>query len=180
MPLQAFMKLAGVALRWTRTREYPLHRQAARFHRQITTRLFPSGDHVAEESSGPTALEVELLDLGQGGALVRPVKGKLHTGTECRLEVPMGDSKTVTLNGTILRNAGNHTYALVFSDLDEKTQADLLWHLFVEPLHNDRLAMKIQANPSWSRSSRTGLSPKSNPGSNPDLAGGGPGLKMTP
>jgi len=134
-PLQAFMKLAGSALRWTRTHEYPLHRSAARFERHIATRLFPIADAKENPSMGGPPIDVELLDLSQGGAMVRPVKGKLEEGMHCRIEVPLGASKTITLSGKILRRQAHGHCALVFEDLTEAKRADLLWHLFVEPLH---------------------------------------------
>ena len=84
---------------------------------------------------GGPPLDVELLDLSQGGAMVRPVKGKLEEGSHCRIEIPLGAAKTITLSGKVLRRQAHGHYALVFEDLSESKRADLLWHLFVEPLH---------------------------------------------
>lgn len=119
----AFARLAGTVLRWSKAREREELRAAPRLQLAARARLLVEGTPVA----------AELLDLSQGGALVRSTQARLRRGDALVMELALADGKLLPVLARVARRHRNGVAALRFEDLGPRKQADLLWELFARP-----------------------------------------------
>lgn len=119
----AFARLAGTVLRWTKAREREELRIAPRLQLATKARLLLKG----------APIDAEVLDLSQGGALVRCTQTKLRRGDSVVVELTLADGRALPLLARVARRQRNGSVALCFEDVGPRKQADLLWELFASP-----------------------------------------------
>jgi len=119
----AFARLAGTVLRWTKAREREELRIAPRLHLATKARLLLKG----------APINAEVLDLSQGGALVRCPQTMFRRGDSVVVELTLADGRALPLLARVARRQRNGSVALCFEDVGPRKQADLLWELFASP-----------------------------------------------
>jgi cellulose synthase (UDP-forming) len=119
----AFARLAGTVLRWSKAREREELRTAPRMQLATRARLLLQG----------APLDAEVMDLSQGGALVRVPRARLRRGDAVVVELTLADGRALPMLARVARRGRRGVIALRFEDVGPRKQADLLWELFARP-----------------------------------------------
>lgn len=120
---EAFARLAGTALRWSRAREQAEKRTSPRLPFSARARLM----------HGLVTRAAEVLDLSQNGARLRAPGSNLRRGDTVMFELLLPGDRELRIPSRVVSLRGG-TLALAFIATSGRARADLLWELFVRPI----------------------------------------------